>query len=418
MLIKPLKTYNLVTEIPGDKSITHRAAMFCSAASGTSVIKKPLLGADTLDTINCMRLLGADIEVKEGIIKVKGKRKFESGGALYCGNSGTTMRLLCGFLSGRGISARLTGDEFLSKRPMARVIKPLEKFGAKISSSGGFSPINIAPARLTGADISMDIASAQVKSACVLAAITAEGKSTIRESALTRDHSELMLMGMGADIAVKDKLISVNKSSLNAIELTVPGDISSAAYFMVLGALLGQVTVKSVGINPKRCGILTVFDRCGVKYKIENVRYQNLEKTADITVYKSDIKAVDITAADMAYLVDEIPVIAVMLALANGVSKISGAGELRVKESDRIKTTVNLINAVGGKALEQGDGILIEGVGGFLGGGEIDSSFDHRIAMSATVAFSASMRGGKILRAQCVDVSFPTFYNILGGGVW
>ena len=414
MKINSVKNFTGVFCVAGDKSITHRAVMFNAMANGKSTIKKALLGEDCLTTIDCMRKLGSEITINGDTISVIGTKKFNDNTSLYCGNSGTTIRLLMGLLSGKNINATLNGDDSLSKRPMKRVAQPLQKLGAQISTNNGFTPVIIKSAPLKGAVIEMEVASAQVKSAIILAAVNAEGVTEITEKTKSRNHTELMLKSMGADIeCINDKIIIKKSVELAPISLTVPADISSAAYFMALGALLGETTVKNVGINDTRDGILKVFDMMGVKYILDNIRFEGLEKVADITVYKSDIKAIKLTKEIMPSLIDELPVIAVMLSLANGVSTISGAEELRVKESDRIKTTVEMIKNLGGNIKETTDGFIISG-SEFLTGGNIDSFFDHRIAMSGTVGLMASKNGGNIKNSECVNISFPDFFKLIG----
>jgi len=400
--------------VAGDKSITHRAVMFGAMAQGTSIIKKALLGEDCLSTIECMKKLGSKIIVNNDIITVEGTDKFKDNVELYCGNSGTTIRLLMGLLSGKGINAMLTGDNSLIKRPMNRVALPLEKLNAKITTNNGYAPIYIKSSKLKGTKIEMQVASAQVKSAIILAAINAEETTEIIEKGNSRNHTELMLKSMGANITTECNVITVKKSGiLKPLNITIPSDISSAAYFMALGALLGETTVKNVGINQTRDGILKAFDMMKVKYSLNNIKYEGLEKTADITVYKSKIQPINLYKEIMPTLIDELPIIAIMLCFANGKSIIKGAEELRVKESDRIKTTVEMIKNIGGIIEETNDGFIIEGKD-YLTGGDINSYLDHRIAMSGAVGLMASKNGGYIKNAECVNISFPEFYKMIG----
>lgn len=402
-----------VFDLPGDKSITHRAVMFNGGANGKSVITNALVGEDCLSTCRCMRALGADVTVDGTTIYVQGVSNFRSGAVLDCGNSGTTIRLLTGFLSGKGVEATLVGDESLSSRPMKRVSEPLSVLGADVQTTDGHAPVNVYPKKLVGGEVALRISSAQVKSAVLLAGLSAEGKTVVTEPVKSRDHTERMLSAMGANIAVDGNSVTVEKSALRAIDVHVPADISSASYFMALGALLGKTLCKNVGINPTRTGILKAFDRLGIRYTLCNKQTSGGEETADILVEKSPLKAITITAEDVPAMVDELPLIALLCSFADGESRITGAKELRVKESDRIRTTTEMINRLGGDCQELEDGFIIRGKKR-LQGGTIDSYLDHRIAMSGAVGLLASENGGTILQPQCCAISFPDFYKKLG----
>ncbi len=398
--------------IPGDKSITHRAIMFNAAASGEAAVTNALMGEDCLSTAACMRALGAEVAVEGDTIRVRGAETFRDA-ECYCGNSGTTIRLLMGLVAGRNVNVVLTGDPSLSARPMERVAKPLRLLGADIRTEGGKAPVTIGKTKLTGREVDTAVPSAQVKSALILAALGADGETFVHEAVKTRDHTERMLAAMGADLCVLGNAVRVKKSRLRCADVEVPGDISSAAYFMALGALRGETLCRNVGINPTRTGILTVFDRMGVEYALENKRMVCGEPVADIRVRKSALKAVNISGDIMPALIDELPVIAVLCAYAEGESVITGAEELRVKESDRIRTTAEMLSAFGGDIREREDGFVIRGKKSLLGG-NADSHLDHRIAMSAAVALAASEQGGEIRNAECVNISFPGFYSMLG----
>ena len=400
--------------IPGDKSITHRAILFNSIAKGEAEITGALLGADCLSTIECMRTLGVRIRTDQTSVYVCGTEDLRDA-SCDCGNSGTTMRLLMGLLAGKQVRACLYGDASLSSRPMERVAAPLRLLGAKIATSGGKAPVKIEKAELRGCAVDTHVASAQVKSALILAALGAQGQTVIHEPLLSRDHTERMLTAMGADITVEGTTVTVRRSGLRACHVAVPSDISSAAYFMALGALLGETICRNVGVNPTRTGILRVFEQMGVDYSLENERTVCGEPVADIRVKKSALRGVRLTRELIPSLIDELPVIAVLCAFAEGESVVSGAEELRVKESDRIRTTVEMISAFGGDIAERPDGFLIRGKRK-LRGGNIDSHLDHRIAMSGAVALAASELGGDIAHADCVDISFPRFYQNLNEG--
>ena len=399
--------------LPGDKSITHRAVMFNAMASGTAVITNALTGEDCISTCNCMRALGAKVEVDGTTIHVEGTPLFNNGANLNCGNSGTTIRLLSGVIAGKGIRATLFGDESLSSRPMKRVAEPLARLGANVQTTDGHAPVYISPAQLCGTDISLAVASAQVKSAVLLAGISADGKTSVNEPVKSRDHTERMLAAMGANIHVDNNTVTVERSTLRAIDVCVPSDISSAAYFMALGALKGKTVCKNVGVNPTRTGILKAFDKLGVQYTLINKRVSGGEETADIVVEKSCMRAITLTADDVPAMIDELPLVALLCAFADGESRISGAKELRVKESDRIKTTAELINTLGGDCKETEDGFIIRGKKQLLGG-DVDSYLDHRIAMTAAVGMIASKNGGNVLREECCAISFPDFFEKLG----
>ena len=411
MKIRPRFSFSGDFKIPGDKSITHRAVLFNGIAAGEAVVTNALLGADCLSSVACMRALGAQIEVEGDKIHVRGAQGLRAADC-DCGNSGTTMRLLMGLVAGQGVDARLTGDDSLSRRPMERVAAPLRLLGADIETTEGYAPVAVRPARLCGCTVDTQVASAQVKSALILAALGADGETVVREPLLSRDHTERMLAAMGADLHADGCTVTVRRSSLRAVDVAVPADISSAAYFMALGALCGETLCRGVGINPTRTGILTVFDQMGVDYALENMRTVCGEPVADIRVRKSALRAVRFGRAVMPSLIDELPVIAVLCAYADGESVISGAEELRVKESDRIRTTAAMLTALGGDVEERPDGFIIRGKKK-LRGGTVDSCADHRIAMSGAVALAASEQGGEILGAECVDISFPNFFNLL-----
>lgn len=399
--------------LPGDKSITHRAVLLNGCANGEGVIENAALGEDCLSTCNCMRALGVRVDADGSTLRVKGEEGFFSGKELNCGNSATTMRLLTGLLAGKGIFATLYGDASLSARPMKRVAEPLALLGADIQTTDGHAPVRVSPRKLHGADITMDISSAQVKSAILLAGLSAEGCTSVTEPIKSRDHTEKMLAAMGADVAVNGNTVTVKKSNLTAMDMCVPADISSAAYFMALGALKGETLCKNVGVNPTRTGILTAFDRLGVEYTLQNRRVSGGEERADILVKKSYMQGIELTAKDIPSMIDELPLVALLCAFADGESRITGAQELRVKESDRIRATVEMIRNLGGDCEELPDGFIIHGRKK-LRGGDIDSHLDHRIAMTGAVGLLASELGGRLHRPECCGISFPGFFEKVG----
>lgn len=415
MEIKPVKNF-VKTVVPApDKSITHRAIMFNSIAAGKAKITNALLGNDCVSTIDCMRKLGAHIETDGNTVTVEG-RENPGSAKLDVGNSGTTFRLLCGLLSGREGDFTLDGDSSIRSRPMKRVIDPLSLMGADIvGTEGGRAPVAIHGRKLRGISYKMPVASAQVKSAILLAGLSAEGITCVHEKIRSRNHTELMLKAMGAKIWIENYTVSVMKSKLNAVNVEVPGDISSAAYAMVLAAVKqdAAVTLKNVGINPTRAGIITVMKECGADIAFSSAK-NNAEKSADITVkYTRGLKPFNLGKDIMPYLIDEIPVLAVLACFIEGTSVISGAEELKVKETNRIDTTVGALKAMGADIEATDDGMIIHGGKGLKGGAVIDPKGDHRIAMALSVAAALSRDGAEILNPECAFVSYPGFYEML-----
>ncbi|MBE7079556.1 MAG: 3-phosphoshikimate 1-carboxyvinyltransferase [Clostridiales bacterium] len=411
--ISPRACFEGEFSLPGDKSVTHRAIMLNGGADGEGVITNALMGEDCLSTCRCMRALGAKIDVDGTTLRVVGTPRFRRGTKLNCGNSGTTIRLLTGFVAGKEIDAELYGDESLSARPMKRVAEPLSLLGADVKTTDGHAPVYVSPKTLHGADVALQIASAQVKSAVLLAGLSADGETRVIEPIKSRDHTERMLQAMGADLRVDGNEVRVKKSALKGVDVCVPSDISSAAYFMALGALKGKTLCKNVGINSTRTGILKAFDLLGVNYTLLNRQVSGGEERADILVEKSDMRAINLTRELVPSMIDELPLIALLCAFADGETRITGAKELRVKESDRIRTTAELINNLGGDCEELPDGFIIRGREKLVGG-DVDSYLDHRIAMTAAVGMIASQTGGRIYRPECCAISFPDFFEKLG----
>ena len=312
--IQPRTTFEGEFSLPGDKSITHRAVMLNASAEGEATIQNALMGEDCLSTCECMRTLGATVQTDGTSIYVKGAPKFRSNVSLNCGNSGTTIRLLTGLVAGKGIQAQLFGDESLSKRPMGRVADPLRCLNADVQTTDGKPPVNVFPSQLHGAEISLKISSAQVKSAILLAGLSADGETIVSEPVKSRDHSERMLSAMGANIQTSGNTVRIQKSSLTALNIDVPSDISSAAYFMALGALKGKTLCKNVGVNPTRTGIFTAFDKLGIRYSLQNKRVSGGEEMADILVEKSPLRAIELGGADVPAMIDELPLIALLCA--------------------------------------------------------------------------------------------------------
>lgn len=410
--------------VPGDKSISHRCVMFGSIAEGTTEVQHFLTGADCLATIRCFRSLGIEIEEKETsvIIHGKGLRGLTAPSQMLdAGNSGTTTRLLSGILAGQAFESSLSGDDSLNRRPMKRIMDPLTQMGAKISSirNNGCAPLHISPGELHGIDYESPVASAQVKSCILLAGLYADGETSVTEPSLSRNHTELMLKEFGADIRSTYALDSTKATAsiypggrLCGQKITVPGDISSAAYFIAAGLLVldSEILIENVGINPTRAGILRVCEDMGGDITLLNERIEGGEKIADILVRTSRLHGITIEGDIIPTLIDEIPVIAVMAAAAEGTTVIKDAAELKVKETDRIETVTDNLKAMGCDAVPTEDGMIIKG-GKPLKGASIHTLLDHRIAMAFSIAALIAEGNTKILDSKCVDVSYPSFYD-------
>ena len=413
MFVKPLKNFDRTLETAPDKSITHRAVMFNAFARGTAVVTNALLGEDCLSTIACMRALGADISVDGSTVRVTGAPAFRDA-ALYAGNSGTTTRLLAGLLAGMGVTASIDGDASLRSRPMRRVTEPLTAMGADITSTDGKAPLYIKPASLRGIDYKMPVASAQVKSAILLAGLHASGVTRVTEPVRSRDHTELMLRAMGADVRADGLTVSVRAGDLVSADVEVPGDASSAAFLLgaAAGGKGGRVTVKRVGLNPTRTGAFEVLRRMGADITVDS-RSDGVEPYGDITLSQAPLSPFEITAEEVPSLIDELPLLAAVACYAEGTSVIGGAAELKVKESDRIATTAEALRALGGDVTPTDDGMIIRGRGGLKGGGKVNARLDHRIAMTAAVAALGSELGCEIEGAETAAVSYPGFWEII-----
>ncbi len=409
--------------VPGDKSISHRCIMFGSIADGVTEVRNFLEGADCLATIRCFRSMGIEIEEKDTTVIVHGKGLHglsAPDSILDVGNSGTTTRLLSGILAGQPFESKLSGDESLNSRPMKRIMDPLTQMGAHISSilRNGCAPLYIAPSALHGIHYDSPVASAQVKSCILLAGLYAEGETSVTEPSLSRNHTELMLREFGADIRTTHALNSTEATAsirpcgrLFGQKITVPGDISSAAYFIAAGLIVpdSEILIENVGINPTRAGILKVCEDMGGNITLLNERTEGGEKIADILVKTSSLHGITIEGDIIPTLIDEIPVIAVMAAAAEGTTIIKDAEELKVKETDRIETVTDNLKAMGCNVTPTADGMII--TGGKLKGASIHTLLDHRIAMAFSIAALVAEGNTKILDSKCVDVSYPTFYD-------
>lgn len=406
--------------VPGDKSISHRSIMLGSIAKGTTAIRGFLQGADCLSSIACFRKMGVEIQNDGDLVTVKGlglRGLKAPTDTLDVGNSGTTTRLMSGILAAQNFSCRINGDASIQKRPMKRIMLPLSMMGANITSELGN---DCAPLRITGSDLhgiayDSPVASAQVKSAILFAGLYADGVTSVTEPAVSRNHTELMFESFGVDIKTEGRTATVHPASeLYAQEIEVPGDISSAAYFIAAGLITpnSEITIKNVGINPTRDGILRVCEMMGANVKLEVKGGGVGEPIADITVSTTTLHGCEIGGNIIPTLIDEIPIIAIMAATAEGDTIIKDAAELKVKESNRIDVMVSNLSAMGASIEATDDGMIIHG-GKTLHGAAIDSKLDHRIAMSFAVASLIADGETEILGSECVDISYPTFYRDL-----
>ena len=416
--IEPANAVSGRIAIPGDKSISHRSVIFGAIAEGLTRVTGFLPGEDTLATAAILSSLGVAIDRvghTELLIAGVGLHGLHSAkaDALDCGNAGTAMRLLAGLLSGQKFVSTLIGDESLSQRPMRRVIEPLERMGAKIESSEiGTAPLKISPAeRLIGIDYLCPVASAQIKSCVLLAGLYAQGETRVTEPAATRDYTERMLASLGADVTVEGATVRLKPGrTLKAAAIAVPGDFSSAAFFLVAGAIApsGELIVENVGLNPRRTGLLDCLIEMGAQIEILDRREVAGESVGDLKVRASQLRGIDVPLARVPDMIDEFPAFSIAAACAIGTSRIKGAHELRVKESDRLAAMAAGLKTLGVNVEEYADGMAIEGRER-LGGGSIDSLGDHRIAMSFAIA--AVRADATIVVRDCanVDTSFPGF---------
>lgn len=420
MILHKVKTLKGEVTVPGDKSISHRAVMFGSIARGTTEITNFLQGADCLSTISCFKKLGIEIENTPERILVHGKGLHgltAPDSVMDAGNSGTTTRLISGILAAQDFTTTLTGDASIRKRPMKRIIEPLSMMGADIKSiaGNGCAPLEIKGSPLTGIHYTSKVASAQVKSAILLAGLYAAGKTSVTEPVISRNHTEIMLSHFGAQITTKDTTASIlPEPKLEGRKIIVPGDISSAAYFIVAGLIVpgAEILIKNVGINETRDGIIRVAKQMGGNIKLLNENRDSGEPVADILVSHSTLHGIEIKGTIIPTLIDELPVIAIMAAYAEGTTVIADASELKVKESNRIDVMVDNLTAMGADITGTDDGMIIKG-GSPLHGALIHSMDDHRIAMSFAVASLLAEGAVTIEGGECVNISYPGFYRDL-----
>lgn len=409
--------------VPGDKSISHRSLILASIAEGESKIEGLLEAEDCLSTMGIMRDLGIEIKKeKPGSYRVKGRGLNgleEADNVLDCGNSGTSMRLLAGLLASQDFYSVLTGDHSLRKRPMQRIIGPLSRMGAQIwSRRDGLAPLSIRGQKLSGMEYKLPVASAQLKSSILLAALKTEEETIIIEPAVSRDHTERMLIGAGIDLEIDGDRITLKKAKerkLKAFNIKVPGDISSAAFFITAALIAeeGELLIKNVGLNHTRSGFLEVVEAMGGKIELLNQKDQGGEPTADILVKASDLKGTKVGGEIIPRLIDEIPIISVLAAFAEGETVIKDAEELRVKETDRIAAVVKEFKKLGIEIEEHEDGMVIAGSAEVEGGINVKSYHDHRIAMSLAVLGLKSQKGITIEGSEIINTSFPGFKDLL-----
>lgn len=420
--VAPIKTLRGEVSVPGDKSISHRSIMFGSLAEGTTRISGFLMGEDNLSTWKAFESMGVTIS-QTGIdaLEIKGvglNGLKEPGDVLDCGNSGTTMRLMTGLLAGQNFFSVLTGDKYLRKRPMKRVVTPLAAMGAQIwgRDGGEKAPLAIQGGALTPTTYASPVSSAQVKSAVLLAGLSVDGETTVTEPHLSRDHSERMLSCFGAEVRPFEGGVSLTgRPRLLGQKVVVPGDVSSAAFFMVAGLITpgAELLIRNVGINPTRSGIIDILVAMGGQMEMLDIREQSGEPVADVLVRHSQLKGIEICGDMVPRAIDEFPVISVAAALAEGTTTIRDAEELRVKETDRIDAMVSELGKLGGQVEGRPDGMVITGVEQ-LNGGTVTSHGDHRIAMSLAVAALSARDSVTIQDAACTETSFPGFWDLLG----
>jgi 3-phosphoshikimate 1-carboxyvinyltransferase len=419
--IHPARTITGAVEVPGDKSISHRYAILAALAEGASEIEHFSAAADCRSTLECFERLGIEVDLRGDRVRVAGKGLAglrASRRALDAGNSGTTMRLLAGVLAGQTFSATLDGDGSLRRRPMRRVIEPLEEMGARIRSrEGGLAPLEIEGALLRPVEYTLPVASAQVKSAVLLAGLFAEGVTSVVEEVRTRDHTELALEEFGADIAREGRAIRVTgRPKLTGRKLIVPGDLSSAAFFLVAAMILpdSRVLVHNVGLNPTRTALLDVLARMGAAIKPVSVRSENGELVGDLAAEYSPLAGGVVEGAEIAQLIDELPVLAALGPYTEKGIEIRNAEELRVKESDRVAVLVENLRRMGATVEERRDGLRVEGrTAGKLRGAEIEPHGDHRMAMAFAVAALGAEGTTTIRDSECAGVSYPQFFETL-----
>jgi 3-phosphoshikimate 1-carboxyvinyltransferase len=422
--VRPVPLLGGSLEVPGDKSITHRAYLLGAMAEGETVVRRPLLAGDTGRTLAAVEALGAGVARGEEVVRIRGagyRALDEPSDVLDLGNSGTSARLLLGLLAGRPFHAVLTGDDSLRRRPMLRVVEPLRRMGAGIEGRAGGSllPLAVRGGDLAGIEHRSPVASAQVKSCLLIAGLQARGHTTVSEPSLSRDHTERLLAGMGVELERRGCAVTLRGGqSLAPADITVPGDLSSAAFFMVAAAILpgSEVTVRGVGVNPTRTGILDLLSAMGASVSISPRPDAGGEPVADVTVRGGELRGVEVPPEWIPRLIDELPIAAVAAAFASGPTAVRGAGELRAKESDRIAGIAAMLEAAGAEVEGISDGFTVAGLSARVGGKVLParhrSGGDHRLAMAAAVLALRGSGPSQIAGTSCVATSFPGFPSL------
>ena len=418
VVVRPARNIAGALRLPGDKSISHRYAMLGAIAEGTTRLENFSTGADCASTLDCLTALGVGLERSENAVLIHGRGPtlHPPTKPLDCGNSGSTMRMLCGILAGQGFSSELVGDESLSRRPMARIIAPLEAMGAKIAGGGeGRPPLRITGTHLRAIDYKMPVASAQVKSALLFAGLFAQGETSVEEPVRTRDHGELALRAFGAEVLQQGNRVRIaGGQKLHALEAEIPGDLSSAAFFLCAAALFpaSRLLISGLLMNPTRARLLDILILMGVGISVAELEDKHGELVGTVEVDGRDLRGATIAGADTAALIDEVPVLTAIAPYTASGIEVRDARELRVKESDRIASIVTNLRAMGAEVEEFDDGLKIPG-GQKLRGAEIDSFGDHRIAMAFAVAALRAEGETVIHRAGAAVISCPGFYGAL-----
>jgi 3-phosphoshikimate 1-carboxyvinyltransferase len=424
--IEPARKISGLVEVPGDKSISHRYAMLAALAQGRSEISGYAAAADCQSTLGCLERLGVKIERRPGAngasIAVTGaglNGLRHSRRSLDAENSGTTMRLLTGILAGQSFESTITGDSSLRKRPMRRVVEPLTRMGARIDGrDGNFAPLEVHGSSLHAIQYTLPVASAQVKSAVLLAGLLAEGETSVEEPVCTRDHTEVALCEFGASVRRNGRTVSITgRTPLQPRQLTIPGDLSSASFFLAAAFVLpdSDLVIHDVGLNPTRTAVLDVLSSWGAKVKVVSVRTDSGELIGDIAVQHSQLTGGVLSGAAVAQLIDELPMLAVLGPYTRDGVEIRDASELRLKESDRIAVVAENLRRMGAQVEERPDGLRVESTGamGRLRGADIDPAGDHRIAMAFAIAALGASGASTIRDADCVAVSYPDFFSTL-----
>jgi 3-phosphoshikimate 1-carboxyvinyltransferase len=419
VVVKPATNILGSIRLPGDKSISHRYGMLSALAEGTTRLRNFSTGADCASTLGCMAALGARVERNNGEIAIDGRAGALNAPSdvLDCGNSGSTMRMLSGILAGQPFESELIGDASLSRRPMRRIIEPLTKMGASISSQDGHAPLRVRGAKLQGISYKPPVASAQVKTSLLFAGLFAKGETTVEEPVRTRDHGEVALRAFGAELSRNNDRVTIRGGQrLKAIDAVVPGDISSAAFFLCAAALFPEsnLVIDSLLLNPTRAVLLDVLTALGARVRMIQVEESHGEIVGSITVESGPLKGIKLAGAQSAALIDEVPVLAAIAPYTRDGIEVRDARELRVKESDRISAVARNLRAMGAEVIEYEDGLRVPG-GQQLHGAEIDSEHDHRIAMAFAIAALRAQGDTLIHGADAAQISFPEFFQMLEG---